>query len=278
MRLGNLELHLLSDGQFRLDGGMVFGIVPKVLWEKVLPADELNRVPMALHCLLVVSEGKRILIETGYGDKLSPKQSEQFALWRPEGGLLDGLQRLGYTAEDIDIVINTHLHPDHCGGNTRLCDGVAVPTFPRAQYWIQRQEWADASFPNERTQPSYPPENWGPLQQAGQLSLISGDTRVTGEVRCMTTRGHTRAHQSVLIESAGQAAVFLGDLASKTIQLERLNWTTAFDTEPLETVEIKRAIRDWAWEKHALLIFGHDVRMPLGYLSKEGERFLVNAA
>lgn len=278
MRLGNVELHLLSDGQVHMDGGAIFGIVPKVLWEKVLPADELNRVPMALNCLLVVSKGKRILVETGYGDKLSAKQREQLALQRPSGGLLDGLQRLGYAADDIDIVINTHLHPDHCGGNTQLSDGAVVPTFPRAQYWIQRLEWAEASFPNERTQASYPPENYKPLQEAGQLYLISGDTRVTSEVRCVTTRGHTRAHQSVIIESAGETGIFLGDMACKAIQLERLSWTTAFDTEPLETVERKRAIRDWAWEKHALLILGHDTRTPLGYLSKDGERFRVDAA
>jgi len=278
VRLGNVELHLVSDGRVHMDGGMIFGIVPKVLWEKMLPADELNRVPMALNCLLVVSEEKRILVETGYGDKLSAKQIEQLALQRPEGGLLDGLQRLGYTAEDIDIVINTHLHPDHCGGNTRLRDGAGVPTFPRAQYWIQRQEWVEASFPNERTQASYPPENWKPLEEAGQLSLIFGDARVTGEVRCVATRGHTRAHQSVIIESAGETAIFLGDMTCKAIQLERLNWTTAFDTEPLETVESKRAMRDWAWEKRALLIFGHDTQIPLGYLSKDGTRFRVDAA
>lgn len=277
MRLGNVELFVVSDGEFRVDGGGHFGLVPKVLWEKVLPADELNRVPTALNCLLIISGGRRILVDTGIGHKLSPKERDIWALQRHHGDLLANLQRIGYAPSDIDIVINTHLHFDHCGGNTVLRDGVPVPTFPHAQYWIQRLEWAAACYPDERTRNTYLPENFLPLQQAGQLRLLLGDTRVTDEVRCMVTRGHTRAHQSVVIESAGETAIFLGDLASAAIRVERLGWISAFDTEPLETLETKRAIRDWALEKHALLIFEHDVSMPLGYLWKEGEDFRVKA-
>lgn len=277
MRLGNTELFVLSDGAFHLDGGAIFGVVPKVLWEKVLPPDEWNRVPMALNCLLIVSEGKRILVDTGYGRKLPAKQRDLLALQRSQGDLLDDLQRLGYAPGDIDIVINTHLHPDHCGGNTVLRDDVAVPAFPNAEYWIQYHEWADACYPNERTRKTYLPGSFLPLQQAGQLRLLYGDTQVTDEVRCVVTRGHTRGHQSVIIESAGEAALFLGDVAARAVHLERLAWTTAFDTEPLETLEEKRALRDWALKKRALLIFGHDVRMPIGRLHKEGDRFEVSA-
>jgi len=277
MRLGNAELFVLSDGAFRLDGGAIFGLVPKVLWEKVLPPDEWNRVPMALNCLLIVSEGKRILVDTGYGRKLPARQCELLALRRDRGGLLDNLRQLGYAPGDIDFVINTHLHPDHCGGNTVLRDDVAVPAFPNAEYWIQYHEWVDACCPNERTRKTYLPENFSPLQQADQLRLLYGDTQVTDEVRCVVTRGHTRGHQSVIIESAGEVAVFLGDVAARAVHLERLAWTTAFDTEPLETLEAKRALRDWALKKHALLIFGHDVRMPIGRLHRKGNRFGVSA-
>jgi glyoxylase-like metal-dependent hydrolase (beta-lactamase superfamily II) len=277
MRLGNAELFVLSDGEWRLDGGTIFGVVPKVLWEKVLPADELNRVPMALNCLLILSEGKRILVDTGYGTKLSTKERELYALQRPRGGLLADLQRLGCSPEDIDIVINTHLHPDHCGGNTLERDGAHLPAFRRAEYWIQYHEWADACFPNERTRKQFVPADFVPVQEADQLHLLYGDTQVTGEVRCLATRGHTRGHQSVVIESGGEVALFWGDLAARAVHLERLAWTTAFDTEPLETVDRKRALRGWALEKDALLLFGHDVRTPVGRLCEEAGRFRVRA-
>lgn len=277
MRIGNAECFLVSDGEFRIDGGGHFGLVPKVLWEKFFPADELNRVATALNCLLILSEGKRILVDTGFGRKLSPKELEIYGLQGERSDLLNNLQRLGFAPEDIDIVINTHLHSDHCGGNTILRDGKAVPTFPNAQYWIQRLEWADALYPNERTRNTYLPENLLPIQEAGQLHLLFGDTRVTGEVRCQVTRGHTRAHQCVIIESAEEAAIFLGDLASMAIKMERLGWISAFDAEPMETLETKRSIRNWALEKHALLIFEHDLHMPMGYLVKEGESFRIIA-
>lgn len=275
MKLGEVELHVVSDGEFRVDGGGVFGLVPKVLWEKVVAPDELNRLPSALNCLLITSEGKRILVDTGLGSKLSPKDQELHGLYRPQGGLLEGLRRLGYAPDDIDIVVNTHLHWDHSGGNTLLRDGVPVPTFPRAQYFVQRLEWADAAYPNERTRNTYLLENLQPLQELGQLNLISGDTRITRHVRCWVTRGHTRAHQSVVIESNGQTAAFLGDLASRPVYMERLGWISAFDTEPLETLETKRALREWAVERHALLFFEHDLGTPLGHLRQQEGKYSV---
>ncbi len=270
MRLGDVELFILSDGRFRLDGGGIFGVVPRVLWQKVLPPDELNRVPLALNCLLIISEGKHILVDTGLGRKLSPQECEILALQRDQGDLLDNLQRLGYHPDNIDIVINTHLHSDHCGGNTVWRDGLPVPTFPKAQYCIQQQEWVDAHHPNERTHSTYLPQNLAPLAESGQLRLLHGDTRISKEVRCVLTRGHTQAHQSVIIESGGETAVFLGDLAPLVVSIERLAWIMAFDIEPLVTLETKRAMRNWALERHALLIFEHDVHTPMGYLQQEG--------
>ncbi len=276
MRLGNADLHIVSDGLAWMDGGGHFGLVPKVLWEKVVQADELNRIPMALNCLLVVSEGQRILVDTGFGDKLSSKERQIWSI-AGESRLVGDLRRLGFAPEDIEIVINTHLHSDHCGGNTVLSDGQVVPTFPRAEYWIQRLEWADARYPNERTRGTYLAENFVPLEERGQLRLLYGDTRVTSEVRCIVTRGHTRAHQSVVIESGGETAIYLGDLASWTILMERLAWISAFDVEPLETIETKRRIRDWALEKNALLIFEHDSRVRMGYLREDEGKYKVEA-
>lgn len=281
MNLGNTSLHVVSDGLPWMDGGGHFGLVPKVLWEKVVRADELNRIPMALNCLLIESEGKRILVDTGFGDKLSPKEREIYSV-AGDSRLVGDLRRLGFAPEDVDVVINTHLHSDHCGGNTILRFGKVsdrrrevVPTFPRAEYWIQRLEWADARYPNERTRATYLAENFVPLEERGQLRLLHGDTRVTPEVRCIVTRGHTRAHQSVIIESGGETAICLGDLASWTIQMERLAWISAFDVEPLETIETKRRVRDWVLEKDALLIFDHDSRVQMGCLREEGGKYKV---
>jgi glyoxylase-like metal-dependent hydrolase (beta-lactamase superfamily II) len=276
LRLGNASLYIVSDGLAWMDGGGHFGLVPKVLWEKVVQADELNRIHMALNCLHVVSEGKRIVVDTGFGDKLSPKERRIWSI-AGENRLVGDLRRLGFAPEEIDIVINTHLHSDHCGGNTVLRDGTIVPTFPRAEYWIQRLEWADACYPNERTRATYLAENFVPLEERGQVRLLYGDTRVTSEVRCVITRGHTRSHQSVVIESGGEMAIYLGDLASWTIQMERLAWISAFDVEPLETIETKRRIRNWALEKNVLLIFEHDSRIQMGYLREEKGEYKVEA-
>jgi glyoxylase-like metal-dependent hydrolase (beta-lactamase superfamily II) len=275
MLLGDVKITVVSDGRFWLDGGAHFGIVPRVLWEALIEVDDLHRVPMGLNCLLIESEGKRILVDTGLGNKLSAKQQDIMNLQRKKG-LVGELQVRGFEARDVDIVINTHLHSDHCGGNTITSeDGQVVPTFSRAEYWIQRLEWADARYPNERTKATYVPENLLPLEEDGRLRLLYGDTPVTGEVRCVVTRGHTRAHQSVVIRSRGQNAIYLGDLAPWKENIERVAWTPAGDAEPLETIETKRAIQRWAMEEEVLLIFEHDPRIAAGYLRRRGERLEV---
>lgn len=273
MRLGNIEIHVVSDGSPMSDGGGVYGLVPRVLWEKVTPPDDKNRVPTALNSLLVVSQGKKILIDTGLGGKLDA-QGEERAGRTGGSTLVSELKRLGVAPEDIDIVINTHLHSDHCGGNTRRSGGKLVATWPNAEYWIQRLEWADAAFPNERTRGTYFPENFEPLRD--RVRLLDGDTRVNDELKCIITRGHTRAHQSVLIESAGQKALFIGDIAARTVYLERLAWIPSFDVEPLETLETKRRLRDWAVEEKMMLIFQHDPYINIGCLRRDGDKFRVD--
>jgi glyoxylase-like metal-dependent hydrolase (beta-lactamase superfamily II) len=275
MLLGDVELKVVSDGVFWLDGGAHFGIVPRVLWEPLVAPDELHRVPMGMNCLLIESAGKKILVDTGLGSKLPSKQREILNLERGKG-LVGALHEIGVAAQDIEIVINTHLHNDHCGGNTSFNEhDQAVPTFPHAEYWIQRLEWADARYPNERTRATYLPENLMPLEEHGQLHLLYGDTPVTEEVRCVVTRGHTRAHQSVVIQSQGQGAIYLGDLAPWKENIERLAWTPAGDVEPLETMETKRAIQQWVLEEEVLLIFEHDPRITAGYLRRHGDGFEV---
>jgi glyoxylase-like metal-dependent hydrolase (beta-lactamase superfamily II) len=276
--LQSLEYHILNDGIAWVDGGGTFGLVPKIIWQELLPADEDNRIPFSLHSLLIRSEGKTILVDTGYGQKLSEKARQIAGLERPEGDLLAALSRIGVQPEDIDIVINTHLHADHCGGNTIRQDDRLAPTFPNAHYLIQRLEWADAVLPNERTRATYLPENYVPLQASGHLKILNGDTRVTGEVRTAITRGHTRAHQVVILESKEETAVFMADLATLHYHLERLAWVTGYDVEPLESIETKRYWQQWAVDRDALLIFQHDTQISTGKLRPNGRRFTVEPA
>lgn len=276
--IGNIEYHLVSDGINWADGGGAFGLVPKIIWEKKLPADSHNRIPLHLNTLLLKTAGKNILVDTGYGDKLTPKLKEIFGLERPEGTLPDNLAKLGLAPTDIDIVINTHLHADHCGGNTMFDPSdpsgkAIIPAFPKAEYWIQRLEWADAGQPNERTQGTYFPENYLPLQSTGQLKLLAGDTNVADGIKTVVTRGHTRAHQSILIESAGELGFFAGDMASLSYHFERTAWVTAYDIEPLENIETKRRWQHWAVETSATILIQHDPHRNIGRLRKEGRHF-----
>ncbi|MEJ2211661.1 MAG: MBL fold metallo-hydrolase [Anaerolineae bacterium] len=266
MNLGNVKLHIVSDGTYWEDGGCLFGLVPKALWDRVMAPDERNRLPFEERCLVIETSEQRVLVDTGYGDKLSDKERGFISL-EGERRLLNSLEALGIGPLDIDLVINTHLHGDHCGGNTHYDEkGEAVPTFAWATYCVQRLELADATFPNERTRGTYFAENFEPLQRSGQLRVLWGDTRLTDEIRVIVTPGHTRAHQCVVVESEGQTAVFLGDLASWPIHIERPAWVPAYDVEPMVSIESKRNLAQWAIEKQALLIFEHHPEIVAGYL------------
>jgi glyoxylase-like metal-dependent hydrolase (beta-lactamase superfamily II) len=276
MRFGNVELVLVSDGVYWEDGGGLFGLVPKALWQREMQPDDRNRLPFENRCLLIQSKGQRILVDTGYGDKISDKERGFISL-EGEGRLLHSLEEVGVGAQDIDLVIDTHLHGDHCGGNTRHENGRVVPTFPRATYVVQRLELADATWPNERTRATYLAENWEPVAQDGRLRVLSGNTRLTAEVRVLVMPGHTRAHQCVVIESEGRTAIFLGDVASWPVHMERLAWVPAYDVEPLVSIETKRNLARWAVEKQALLIFDHHPTVAAGTLheTERPDRFRI---
>lgn len=273
--LGNIEYYIPNDGHVLVDGGGAFGLVPRVVWERLITPDEENRVPFSLNSLLIRSEGKTILVDTGYGTKLSKKDYERVGLRRPEGDLVAQLARLGVQPDDLDIVIDTHLHADHCAGNTRVQGDAIVPTFPKAEYYIQRLEWADAIAPNERTRATYILDNYVPLQESGHLKLINGNTQITSEVRTAMARGHTRAHQVVILESKGETALFVADMATLHYHFQRLAWVTSYDVEPLESIETKRYWQQWAVERDALIIFQHDTQVPTGKLRQEGRHFWV---
>jgi len=276
MLFGQVRLEIVSDGTFWLDGGAHFGVVPRLLWEQIIAPDDQNRVPMALNCLLIESQGKKILVDSGVGDKVSAKRREILNLKRQKG-LEENLKGKGVEPKEVAVVINTHLHADHCGGNTIVKTGRAIPTFPQADYWVQEEEWEAAQHPNERTRAAYLPENFDPLQERGNLRLVRGDTSITSEVRSIVTPGHTRYHQSVVIESGGKKALYLGDLAPWAVNIERLAWVPAADVEPLLNIETKRRIREWVLEEEVLLIFEHDPHIRAGYLRRVENQFRVEA-
>ncbi|MFA9404878.1 MAG: MBL fold metallo-hydrolase [Anaerolineales bacterium] len=272
MTQSGLEYTIVSDGQVWVDAGGPFGLVPRGLYETYLKPDEFNRVPMVLNCLLLRSEGKTIMIDTGLGNKLTPVEKERWNLDRTDGGLVENLAEQGVGVNDVDIVINTHLHTDHCGGNTVVEDGSLAAAFPNAEYWVQRIEWARAYHPDARTRGTYFSDNFVPLQEDGRLRLLFGDTSVTKHVDCVLTPGHTRGHQSVKMESESWRGLFVADMASYGIQMAKTAWLTAYDVLPLENIRTKRKWQKWALENQAKLFFEHDPAMKIAQLVEEAGR------
>lgn len=269
-RVGGLDLAVVSDGLFLYDAGAVFGLVPRVLWEPFSgPLDDTHRMSLGLNSLLVRSQEKLILIETGLGDKAIGRVQQS------RGGttnLLQGLGQLGIRPTDVDVVINTHLHSDHCGWNTRYVDGVLVPTFPNAEYLITRDEWLDANAPNERTQGTYLVENLKPIQEHGLLKLVDGETRVTDEIFIVPTPGHTAGHASVVLSSRGETALYIGDIAQTTVQLERTAWVSAFDVLPLVSLQTKKKLVEQAIREKSVIIGVHFAYPGLGHMQRvEGQ-------
>ncbi len=273
--LGDIRVHIVSDGVIYWDGGGLFGLTPRTLWERVYKPDAWNRVPMHLRCLLIEADGKRILVDTGIGDKV-PEKARRYISLEGEKRLITDLTRIGVRPEDVDIVVLTHLHNDHCGGNTYIdATGAIVPTFPNAEYWIQARELADAMFPNERTRATYLRENFEPLQKSGQLRVIDGDTDVVPGVWTTLTPGHTATHQCIVVEGGGEHAVFLADAVSWGIFFERMAWVPAYDLEPMVSIHTKKRLARWALRHDAWLVFQHDARYGIGKLHEEGERLRV---
>lgn len=275
MNFGDLEVNIVSDGVVHVDAGGPFGLVPRSLYLRDFAPDSDNTIPMTLNCLLVRAPGRTVLIDTGLGDKLDGPARARWRLERPNGGLVESLATLGVGPEDVDIVVNTHLHADHCGGNTRLEEGRVVPTFPRATYMVQRIEWAEASHADARTRGTYLAENFEPLWKEGRLQLLHGDTQVVPGIECLVTPGHTRAHQSVLLGGEAGYGFFAADLASYAVHMARLSWMTAYDIEPLETLRTKQRWQPWLLEREAWIFFEHDLATPVGRLTRAQARLEV---
>ena len=265
MRLAGYDIHTLHAGDFMLDGGAMFGVVPRVLWERTDAPDERNRILMGLNCLLVIRGQEKILIDTGVGDKFDAKFGGMFGIHRDKT-LLDQLADLHLRPEDITHVIMSHMHFDHIGWNTRRnASGEIVPTFPNAKYFAQRGEYEVANNPDERSRASYIKWNWEAL--GSQLQLLDGTTEVLPGVESFLAPGHTLYHTIVKVQSAGKTVAFMADLVPTTSHL-KTTYVMGYDLYPKLTMELKPKILQQAFAQNWLLVFEHAPRIKAGYLQQ----------
>jgi glyoxylase-like metal-dependent hydrolase (beta-lactamase superfamily II) len=268
LRLGDLEFLVLTDGTLRLDGGAMFGVIPKPMWEKKARADERNRIVLAMNCLLIRAAGKTIVVETGAGDKWDAKRRDIYAF---EGSprLPEQLAQHGVKPQDVDIVINTHLHFDHCGWDTQIVGDKMRPTFPNAKYIVQRKDFEHAKNPTERDRASFMQDNYMPVDEAKQWQLLDGEQQIVPGVTVVPAPGHTDAMQCVKLEGGGKAAIFLADLVPTTAHLP-LPWIMGFDLYPLTTLENKKKMLPQIEKNGWLALFAHDVSTRAAYLHSPG--------
>ena len=272
--VGSIRIHAIEAGIQWLDGGAMFGVVPKPLWPRRIPSADQNRIPLALRCLVIESPDELVLVDTGIGNK----ESEEFhKLYGVENAgnptrLEDGIRAAGFMPDYIGIVLSTHLHFDHSGGNTfQDLEGNIRPAFQNARYVVQRGEFDFAHSGNERVRASYLSQNFDPIQEAGLWDFVEGATEVVPGVKVLPTPGHTPFHQSVVIESDGEIACFLGDVCPTAAHIP-LPWIMGYDLEPLVTLESKKKLWALARDQEWLLIFEHDLLIPWGRLYIESKR------
>ena len=242
MQFGDFRVEIVPDTEFRLDGGAMFGVVPRALWSRACPPDEQNRIRMNMNCVFIDTGEERIMIETGIGNKWSVKHKEMYGITR-ERELPETLRKItGVRAEDISIVINTHLHFDHAGGNTSVnSSGKAVPTFPNARYFVSKAELEHAQSPSERDRASYLPENWEPLLESGQLETRESEYEVVPGLRMETHAGHNRSMQCWRLQSQGQTMFGFADLVPMKAHVSYA-WIMGYDLFPVETLEAKKKL------------------------------------
>ena len=265
--LGDFELTVVSDGTYFLDGGAFFGVVPKTMWSKKVVPDEQNRLDAGLNSLLVRTADKNVLIETGIGNKLPDKLLQ---IYKQPAKLLDNLHAIGVAPEDIDVVINTHLHFDHCGWNTVRRGAQIEATFPNAKYYVQKGEWEHGRLQLERDAISYMSPNYDPLIESGQMELIEGDREILPGISVKVFPGHTANMQAVIVQSGGTKACYISDLIPTSMHID-LTWVMAFDLYPLQTIESRKKYYAQALPQRWLTVFTHDDATPWGYVER-GER------
>jgi glyoxylase-like metal-dependent hydrolase (beta-lactamase superfamily II) len=271
-KLGDFELTIVSDGTYYLDAGGLFGVVPKPLWQKKVSADALNRIPVGTNSVLVHAAGKTVLIETGIGNKLPEKLAK---IYDAKAQLLREFEAIGVDRKKIDIVINSHLHFDHCGWNTFRNDGGEVePTFPNATYYAQRGEWEHGSRQLERDKVSYISDNYDPLIRSGQMRLFDGDAEIMPGISVALYPGHTRNMQAIMLESGGEKACYISDLIPTTWHLD-LTWVMSYDLYPLDTIENRKRFYAKSIPEKWLVIFTHDHEIPWAYLERDSSGRII---
>lgn len=277
MKFGEYRVEIIPDCEFRLDGGAMFGVVPRNLWSKVAPPDDQNRIRMSMNCLFVEGAGERILIDTGIGDKWSDKHRAMYGIYRSRS-LDDSLKAIaGVSASDISIVINTHLHFDHAGGNTMLDElGQALPSFPNARYFISQAEYEHAESPSDRDRASYFPDNWQPLKESGQLELKQGDYEVIPGLRMQTVAGHNRSMQCARLTADSQTLFAFADLVPMRAHVP-FAWVMGYDLYPVETVEAKKKLVPQAARENWTCLFYHDPEQALGRIEQIEGKFRVTS-
>jgi glyoxylase-like metal-dependent hydrolase (beta-lactamase superfamily II) len=265
LTLGDFELTVFSDGIYPLDGGAFFGVIPKVMWSKKVCADERNYCTAGLNSLLIRTGKETVLVETGMGNKLSERMIK---FYTQPAKLLENLAAGGVSPEDIDIVINSHLHFDHCGWNTVRKNGKIGPTFPRAKYYAPLGEWEYARNPSERDAISFISENYDPLVESGQMTLLKYAAEIVPGISVKTFRGHTAHMQGIIVHSGGKTACYISDLIPTTAHID-LTWGMSFDLYPLHTIASKKGYYSRAIPERWLTVFTHDPTTPWAYLERD---------
>lgn len=269
MKFGDFELSIIKECTFKLDGGAMFGVVPKPVWDKVSPADQLNRVLLSCNLLLIETGKKRVLVETGMGDRWNDRDRDRYEV-RSLVDHANVLASVGLKNEDVDAVIISHMHFDHIGGATRIVDGKLVPTFPKAQYYMQQGEWEFAHNANARAKASYRPDDFEPIEQNGQLKLMNGDTEVVPGVWAKLTGGHTSHHQVITFESAGNKGIFFADIMPTKNHVTP-PWVMGYDHYPLTSCDVKSKFLADAVKGNWLVVFDHELGVPWGHISVKAE-------
>jgi glyoxylase-like metal-dependent hydrolase (beta-lactamase superfamily II) len=269
VKFGDFDLSIIRECTYKLDGGAMFGVVPKTLWNKALPADDLNRIVLACNLLLIETGSKRVLVDTGMGDRWDGRERDRYEVCT-RVNFENVLADIGLSNDDIDVVIISHLHFDHAGGATRLVNGKLVPTFPNAKYYSQRGEWEFAHNANARARASYRPDDFEPLLDHGVLELIDGDTEIVPGIWARLTGGHTSHHQVVTFESAGNKGVFFADIMPTKSHVSP-PWVMGYDHYPLASCDIKSEYLAKAASENWLVVFDHEMDVPWGHIRTTGE-------